>query len=574
MRLTKYIIGLIILVVSLCGGGYATAQSSMPSMLPDSTSRTYRHVDALKQLAIHRDTTRAKDIWLDLVRSDSTYAPALYYLSLVNKHDDEAVEYARRAYTADSTNKWYTENYANKLILSGKYDAAISVYRRLVRLDAKNLQSYHALAIIYSAKRMPYSAIAILDSAELRIGYNSYLGQIKQRLLLDTRQYDRAIEEGKRRVREHPYDVEARFSLALSYDTSGNDSLAEQTYEEAFRLDTTNVETITALVDYYYSRGDFRRMLDYEERLFRDKSIAVEDKEQRLEQYTNDTEFYGQNYLRVGSIIVGLAMDYPTNRTFIKAYAMHLIGGGHTDEAYDYLMRHIGDKEATADDYIMLLQYMMFLEKSEAEIEALMAQGVERFADDEQMLSFEGFYYTEKGDYSRALKIFKRGLAAAKKSGNDKLRSQWLGYIGDTYHMMGQQKKSFMAYADALDYDQNNVAVLNNYAYYLSLTGRGLDKALAMSELAIALEKSNATYIDTYAWILHLLGRSEEAKRVMLRALSLDGQRDPDILAHYGDILWALGEKFMAETYWQKAVERGYDSEAMKSHIAQLKQQN
>ena len=70
------------------------------------------------------------------------------------------------------------------------------------------------------------------------------------------------------------------------------------------------------------------------------------------------------------------------------------------------------------------------------------------------------------------------------------------------------------------------------------------------------------------------MGRSEEAKRVMLRALSLDGQRDPDILAHYGDILWALGEKFMAETYWQKAVERGYDSEEMKRHIAELKQQN
>ena len=574
MRGGKYIVEVVLCLILLCCGGNVAAQESMPTTLPDTTSRTYRHVDALKRLTIHRDTTEAKRIWLDLVHSDSTYAPALYYLSIINKRGDDVVDYARRAYTADSTNKWYTENYANKLILSGRYDDAVPVYRRLVRLDAKNLQAYHALAIIYSAKRMPYSAIAILDSAELRIGYNSYLGQIKHHMLLDTRQYDRAIEEGKRRMREHPYDVDARVSLALSYDASGNDSLAVRTYEEAFRLDTTNIETITALVDYYYSRGDYRRMLDYEERLFRDKSIAVEDKEQRLEQYTNDTEFYGQNYLRLGSIIVGLAMDYPTNRTFIKAYAMHLIGGGNTDEAYDYLMRHIGDKEATIDDYVMLLQYMMFLNKSDAEVEALMAEASERFPDDEQMLSFEGFYYTEKGDYSRALKIFKRGLATAKKSGNDKLRSQWLGYIGDTYYMMGQEMKSFMAYADALHYDPNNVPVLNNYAYYLSLTGRGLDKALAMSELAISLEKSNATYIDTYAWILHLMGRSEEAKRVMLRALSLDGQRDPDILAHYGDILWALGEKFMAETYWQKAVERGYDSEEMKSHIAELKQQN
>jgi hypothetical protein len=31
-----------------------------------------------------------------------------------------------------------------------------------------------------------------------------------------------------------------------------------------------------------------------------------------------------------------------------------------------------------------------------------------------------------------------------------------------------------------------------------------------------------------------------------------------------------LGEKFMADTYWQKAVENGYDAELMVKHIAEL----
>ena len=30
---------------------------------------------------------------------------------------------------------------------------------------------------------------------------------------------------------------------------------------------------------------------------------------------------------------------------------------------------------------------------------------------------------------------------------------------------------------------------------------------------------------------------------------------------HYGDILHALGEEFMAKTYWRKALERGADKE-------------
>ena len=52
---------------------------------------------------------------------------------------------------------------------------------------------------------------------------------------------------------------------------------------------------------------------------------------------------------------------------------------------------------------------------------------------------------------------------------------------------------------------------------------------------------------------------------------SLSAQRDASLLAHYGDILWALGESFMAETYWQKAVTQGYDKEAMEAHIAEIK---
>ena len=40
---------------------------------------------------------------------------------------------------------------------------------------------------------------------------------------------------------------------------------------------------------------------------------------------------------------------------------------------------------------------------------------------------------------------------------------------------------------------------------------------------------------------------------------------------HYGDILWALGEEFMADTYWQKSVAEGYNAEEMAEHILEIK---
>jgi Tfp pilus assembly protein PilF len=174
----------------------------------------------------------------------------------------------------------------------------------------------------------------------------------------------------------------------------------------------------------------------------------------------------------------------------------------------------------------------------------------------------------EYSSHEKAIEWFKTGL---KVCANDQERSQLWGYIGDVYHDMGNDKRAFKAYRKALGYNPENVLVLNNYAYFLSLLDQDLERALIMSKKAVNLESNNASYVDTYAWILHRLGRNDEAKKMMMTALSLSAQREPSLLIHYGDILWALGEKFMADTYWKKAVEQGYDKHALEEHIAEVK---
>ncbi|UKI39855.1 MAG: tetratricopeptide repeat protein [Alistipes putredinis] len=121
--------------------------------------------------------------------------------------------------------------------------------------------------------------------------------------------------------------------------------------------------------------------------------------------------------------------------------------------------------------------------------------------------------------------------------------------------MRGNSRKAFAYYEKALRYDADNAMTLNNYAYYLSENGEQLEKALAMSERSNALSKSNPTYLDTRAWILYKLGRAAEAKPLMQQALSLDRSSSAVLLVHYGDILDALGDRFMAVTYWKRAKE-------------------
>ena len=571
MRHVNYILAFVVLLASMVlTPAVCSAQRQRDlerQTLPDSLSRTYRHSEAIKCLSIDGDTTAAREIWQSIIAEDSTYAPALYYLHTLENDLVTSLDYSRRAYAADTTNKWYAKSYATSLISSRKYSQAIPAYRRLMRLSPNDIDAYHALAILYSFNKMPYSAISVLDSAELRIGYHPYLGEMKLRLLIDTRQYDKAIEVGIEGVEEQPYDTNARINLAEAYEVAGRDSLARATLDAAFLIDSTNLDILVALSAYYERRGDTRRMLDYEERLLADDRVSVADKLYRIESFTSNRNFYAQNYIRIGGIIQRIAIAHPNNREVIDCYAEHMIALGNIDQAAEYLRTHLDNEASLADHYIDLMQIYHYLERIEELLEVLEAATL-RYPTDISIISFAGFLAMEYSSHEKAIEWFKTGL---KVCTNDQERSELWGYIGDVYHDMGNDKRAFKAYRKALNYNPENVLVLNNYAYFLSLLERDLEHALIMSKKAVDLESNNASYVDTYAWILHCLGRNEEAKKIMMTALSLSAQRDASLLIHYGDILWALGEKFMADTYWKKALELGYDKVALEEHIAEVK---
>ncbi|MEG2755903.1 MAG: hypothetical protein RR931_04765, partial [Mucinivorans sp.] len=109
----------------------------------------------------------------------------------------------------------------------------------------------------------------------------------------------------------------------------------------------------------------------------------------------------------------------------------------------------------------------------------------------------------------------------------------------------------------------------NNWAYFTALYGGGnLKTALLRAERANELSPQNPTFLDTKAWVLYTMGRYEEAKQVMLLTLGLEKVRSADILEHYGDILYALGEDSRARNYWQQALDAGADKTKIQERLA------
>ena len=590
---------LLLLTAVFCG---AFARKTLPVVptpqVPDSLQGFYLFTEGVKQAFIGQDTAAARASLERAVAADSTYGPAWYELAQLLLYSDAptALRYAERAFRTDTTDKWYLLQLGQAQILNDRYRDAIRTYDRLREADAQNPDSYRVLAMLYEQEGQPFSAIAVLDSAEVRFGRIDFLSELKRRLLVATRQYDRAVAEAQALVDAAPYKADNHLLLGELYARQKKDSLALAHYAAAFRIDSTSAAVLAAYSEFYNERHDYAAALNYTRRLFAGDEMPLDDKLGYFDRITGDRNFYGTYYLQINALATTLAMKYPHDPRVVKLYGDHLIASGQLDDALTYYKTHLDDLPPRIDYFDMVIDIESYKQRPDS-VTRYVNRAMELFPENVDLHLRKGQTLSYGERYDEALKFYRNSLRLPM---TDSLRGAVWGIIGETYHLMGRQalqrqsgeqhpkaslyesrrgpgahymRKCYDAYDRALALRYDNPMVLNNYAYFLSLEGRDLERALTMAARAIVLEENNPTYLDTYAWVLYRLGRYDEAKKAMQQALSLDRRKSPDLQLHYGDILAALGEKFMAEVYWKKALEGGYDDpEAIAERFRRMKE--
>lgn len=610
-----------------------TIQSSKPELrIPDSLRATYKYTDAVKALNIHRDTTRGLTLLREALEIDSTYAPAHYTLAMhyFQNDDERAITYAEKAYRQDTTSRWYASLYGRALAVAGEVDKALPIYRKLLTIDKNNSDNYRILSMLYHQRKQPYSALAVLDSAEVRFGRSPYMDKLKRLLLIRTNQADRAIEDARQAVEEAPYEVGNVVELGRTYVNAGRDSLARVTLRQAVQMDSTSIDALTTYGDYCMRCNDIDGYLSTVKLLMAQPDYPVEQKNDICRTLTSDRQFYGNNYIAVGRVLHSFLLHHPADKRAIDLYGDHLLAGGEVEAALDFFKLHLDTEPPVMDYYMAVIDLEDYLQHPDS-VDFYVTRAMQRFPDDPTLHIRKANRLYIKGNLQGAVESFKSSLAMAQ---NDTLMGEIWGYIGDTYHAMAEEKLRrkrikknlaqtmaileemvnenraetdkqkltseekrrmkysldsltaeikirisekkamklcYESYEKALELYPDNALVLNNYAYFLSLEGQQLERALMMSTRAITIVENNATYLDTHAWVLYKLGRYAEARNVMRKALMLDTEGSEALLMHYGDILFAMEEWFMAETYWQKALERGADEAEVEQRMLQLK---
>ncbi len=93
---------------------------------------------------------------------------------------------------------------------------------------------------------------------------------------------------------------------------------------------------------------------------------------------------------------------------------------------------------------------------------------------------------------------------------------------------------------------------------------------MGLSRRSLELKPESPTYMDTYAWILFRMGKYQQARSWIEKAMQYpEARQDPDVLEHYGDILFNLNEKDKAVEYWQLAKAKGANSQGLARKIAE-----
>ncbi|MFQ7502795.1 MAG: tetratricopeptide repeat protein [Alistipes finegoldii] len=523
---------------------------------PDSLRSVWLYTEGIKQNAIARDTVRAREFFAEAIRNDSTFAPAYYEMAANGMYStpDEAVNLARTAFRLDTANKWYHQFLGQALIYARRYDEALAVYRRLRSDEPQNPDNYRILAALYEQAQQPFSAIATLDSAEVRFGRIPVLSAMKRQLLISTRQLDKAVDEAKAMVEAAPYEAQHHVVLADLYAILNKDSLAMAEYDRAMQIDSTDVATLMSLADYYNGRRDYRSVLNVTQRLFDSDQMPLDAKIKRFEQLTSDMRFYREYYIQLNALASTLAVRYPQDRRVVELYAKHLIASGELEQALALYKLHLDDQPPVESYYrsvIDIESYLqhpdsaalyinraleLFPERSTSSLERPRAELHQRVRQSDKSLSAVAPLRPHRFAARRDLGADRRHMAPESRGGESGDEEDFV-LISRKGSFRSAMKQCYKAYDRSLRYDPDNAMVLNNYAYFLSLEERDLEKALAMASRATALTDNNPTYLDTHAWVLFKLGRVDEARKIMQQAVALDGQEVPRCWFHYGDIL-------------------------------------
>lgn len=497
------------------------------------------------------------------------YEVSQYYMFL--RQVPQGQEALEKAVANAPDNYWYSQGLASLYQQQNELDKAVTLLEQMVvRFPAKQDPLFNLLDL-YGRQEKYDEVISTLNRLEKRMGKNEQLSMEKFRIYLQMKDDKKAFQEIESLVQEYPMDMRYQVILGDVYLQNGKKQEAYDVYQKVLAAEPDNPMAIFSMASYYKQTGQEELYQQQLDTLLLNKKVTPDTKVGVMRQMIVENEQADKDSTQIIALFDRIMKQEQDDPQIPMLYAQYLLSKNMESESVPVL-EQVVDLDPTNKAARMMLIGAAVKKEDYKQIIKVCEPGIEATPDALEFYYYLAVAYNQAEKPDSVISICKRALEHTTADSKKEIVSDFYSILGDMYHTQKQMKEAYAAYDSALVYNPSNIGALNNYAYYLSVERRDLDKAEEMSYKTVKAEPNNATYLDTYAWILFEKGNYAEARIYIDNAMKSEGGDKSDVIVeHCGDIYYMTGDVDGALTYWKKALEMGSESKTLKQKIEKKK---
>lgn len=513
----------------------------------------------------------AETLFSQALKIDPNSAPTMYELANIysfQNNKNQALFYSKKAASIDPKNVWYQLLYASCLKENKMIPEVATVYERLVKDNPENYDFYYELANVYLYLNKSNDAVKIYNKIEEAIGVTEESSMQKLKIYKKTNTFDKAVDEAKKLIKTFPKEAKYYGILGELYQEKGMNEKALEAYNDLIKIDSTNAYVHLSLADYYRNLKQNDKAFQEIKLAFKSKELDIDTKVKILLSYYDITENFPELKTDSDELCKIIVEVHPDEAKAFAVYGDFL----YRDKKFDLARTQYRKAIALDKEKYALWNQLLVIESElndQISMQKESKEALELFPNQPLPYFFNGISNYQLKNYAEAISVLTEGKEFVFD--NNLLLAQFYSTIGDAQNQLKKHEESDAAFDKSLEYDPSNVYVLNNYAYFLSLRNKNLEKAETMSKKANALQPNSSTFQDTYGWILYQMKKYDDAKVWIGKAIDNGGKTNATLLEHYGDILFQLGETESAIKYWVDAKKNGGNSTLLDKKIADKK---
>lgn len=512
---------------------------------------------------------------------DSTNTSIAFYMGVAKfertsfEHTDEltaALAQMRKHVEAHPEDKYEASLYAHAAFLVNQYQEGLRVLNIQHQLHPQDDNLLSTMADAYEKTSDYKKALAIYDTLQQWQGQSVELSSAKLKAYQALNDTTGAIHEMRALLASAPTNADYNLAMGKMLFMFGYRDSAMVYYDKAQQYEPDNGLTYLTKAEYYLALGD---TLNYDRQTYQalvSTDLDVESKLQILVNYTKTLLSAKDTTHRTDHLFDVLIEQHPLEPQIRVLYSEYLMFIDNNEGAAEQIDYALNLDPTNKELWTRLMAYYLYAGNYEKAIE-VGDKAIRLNPDNVELYSYLGSSCYSVKQYDKAIEVYDKALAILDSTQVDD-RSNLLSGKADVKFAMGDTIAAFALYDQSLELNPDNPGTLNNYAYFLALSNRDLDKAERMSAKTIVEDAANPTYLDTYAWVFYMRKEYTMAQLYIEMAINNEEQPTSELFEHYGYILLANGDKQKALEQWRKAIELKPDNEQLVKQIEKISNEN